>query len=163
MGLTHRMRRGAARCWAGLKASPANALATEGAFPFLCFSERQRSFAFSTMQRPRKLDLWYAGNTTLSQLTAIVVGVVNIGTASPALASLELVLDDNPSAPLTVYSSVLPGSGAQQPACAALNQYPVAEALTRGPRAGARVVGVRLTPSQARVASKKDLIHVSGD
>lgn len=108
-----------------------------------------------TMARPRMLDAFYNQSVTLSQVDAVVVVVVNVGKPSPALNALDLLMANGS------YVSVFKANAqSPQPACMAANVYAVPASLRAGPFSAQRVVAVRLTPSQARVARKLDLIQV---
>jgi hypothetical protein len=107
-----------------------------------------------TMARPRKLEVYYNGTSVLlSQVRAVVLAVINVGTKTPALHSLELLLDTG--ALYRVHTGTKAGP---PPACAALNDYAVP--ASGSSLASARVVGVRVTPNQERVVGKTQLIHV---
>ena len=110
-----------------------------------------------TMARPRKLEVFYNQSVVLFQVDAVVVVVVNVGSQRPALASLDLQLDDGSF--LTVFKAT---AASPQPTCLAENTYAVPAALRTGPAASRRVVGVRLHPTQARVKSKQELMQVGG-
>lgn len=61
---------------------------------------------------------------------------------------------------ITVYTAAAADTG---PTCAALNTYTLPPAAVASGKAGVVVVGVRVVPSQKRVASKMQLMHVSGE
>lgn len=112
---------------------------------------------FSLPQRPRYLDVFYGTNVTLSQLQEVVVAVTNVGTLSPALTTIELIMDDGTRINVFTASAATP-----QPACPALNAYAVSPSVSSGPKAGMYVRGVRVSPNQAKVVKDKSLmLHVS--
>ena len=116
-----------------------------------------------TMARPRVLQLTYSPSVPVSMLEGVVVAVVNIGTTAAPLQSIDLLV-----LPLGAAASSSPvvlnlhthHAGDAKPACPALNTYPLPAELATGPYASARVVGVRLRPSQDRVAGKGALLQV---
>jgi hypothetical protein len=107
------------------------------------------------MARPRQLEAFYNQRAVLSTVDAVLVVVVNVGSQQPALTVLELQLEDGTYVPIFQADGSSP-----PPSCLAHNVYAVPAALHTGPAAGMRVVGVRLKPSQARVARKQDLLQV---
>lgn len=109
-----------------------------------------------TMGRPRKLEVFYSVSVTLGQVHAVVLSVINVGSQTPALVSLEILLKDGSS--VTVYAGTHAGPN---PACPALNMYSVPATAVAAGKAGVAVVGVRVVPNQGRVPGKTHLIHVS--
>lgn len=108
-----------------------------------------------TMARPRRLDVYYNASITLGQVDAVVLSVINVGSKTPALQSVQLVLEDQST--VTVYTGSKAGPN---PACAALNLFRLPATAVLASKAGMRVVGVRVVPSQERVPGKVHLIHV---
>lgn len=124
-----------------------------------------------TLARPRFLDVFFNGTSSapmsinVSRVHAVVVAVTHLGSLPAPLQSITLLLQQ-PGAPaaglstLVVYTHV---AGNGRPACPALNTYALLPSLLAGPSAGARVVGIRLKPSQDKVADKRQLMQVGLD
>jgi hypothetical protein len=116
-----------------------------------------------TMARPRVLQLTYSPSVPVSMLEGVVVAVVNIGAAAAPLQSIDLLvlpLGAAASSSPVVLNLYTHRAGDGKPACLALNTYALPAGLAAGPYASWRVVGVRLRPSQDRVASKGALLQV---
>lgn len=100
---------------------------------------------------------------TVANVASVVVSVNNLGKASPALVSMELLLQGNSA--LAVFTG---GAAPFEPRCPAINEYPVAGSASAALRASVAsranevVVGVRLRPSQANVSDNTHLINVRG-
>jgi hypothetical protein len=116
-----------------------------------------------TMARPRMLQLTYSSAVPVSMLEGVVVAVVNIGTTAAPLQSIDLLvlpLGAATNSSLVVLNLYTHRVGDAKLACPALNTYALPTGLSTGTHASARGVGVRLRPSQDRVAGKGALLQV---
>lgn len=116
-----------------------------------------------TMARPRMLDVYHGANgVALSAVQAVMVAVSNLGSSAAPLQSIHLLVvkQGNATAAVEHLAVYQHAPGDAKPKCPALNAYTLPGRLATGAYAGARVVGVRLRPSQERVASKQMLLQV---
>lgn len=120
-----------------------------------------------TMQRPRLLETYHNASSVarvnVSQVAAVVVAVPFLGSVPSPLLSIDLLVAPagaRASSPLTEVNIYTLKAGDAKPGCPALNAYALPAGLGAGPQAGMVVVGVRLKPSQARVANKGHLMQV---
>lgn len=122
-----------------------------------------------TMARPRFLEVYMNGSTArpihvnVSHVLAVEVAVTFLGSSPAPLHSVELLVlpkDSPPKAALVTLPVYTFKAGDPRPVCPALNRYPIPPEYITGPHGSARIVGVRLRPSQDRARSKMQMMQV---
>lgn len=116
-----------------------------------------------TMARPRVLEVYFNGSSTVaaSRVASVVVAINYLGASAAPLQSIDLLLQPAGSSTTpTAVNVYTHHAGDAKPSCPALNTYALPASVFSGPNAGARIVGVRLRPTQERVRSKGALMQV---
>lgn len=109
-----------------------------------------------SLGRPRMLETRYANYVAASSLDAVLVSVTFVGSMTPAIEELQLVLYDGTA--VTIFKA---GAAGPNPRCADINVYAVPAGLVPAAKASMAVTGVRLIPSSKVAKSKYQLVHVS--